>query len=186
MSVKRPRNSEAPRPDPERPDRDPLLSRTVVSGLTAGLPETVAGRALLERESLNSRSFALITPEAIVAIEKDAAHLARLDLMLLVVDCLHRSPRPVPLAFCASTTASRTRAVARLRAERRDRELAPAARNHRVGEGAHRQRREGRSRLVVAMLLPGLCRTTKPCHSSHRGLKSLKNLLVTCSTPSPE
>jgi len=38
-------------------------------------PRTTAGRELLERESLNSRSFPLITPEAICAIEEEAAAL---------------------------------------------------------------------------------------------------------------
>jgi hypothetical protein len=37
------------------------------------VPTTKAGKALLEREAYNSRSFTLITPEAIVAIEREAA-----------------------------------------------------------------------------------------------------------------
>jgi hypothetical protein len=44
-------------------------------------PQTEAGRRLLDRESLNSRSFTLITAEAIEAIEQEAreegARLAR-------------------------------------------------------------------------------------------------------------
>lgn len=37
------------------------------------MPTTEAGRVMLEREALNSRSFALITAEAIEAIEEEAA-----------------------------------------------------------------------------------------------------------------
>jgi len=36
-------------------------------------PRTVAGRRLLAREAYNSRSFALITADAILAIEAEAA-----------------------------------------------------------------------------------------------------------------
>ncbi|HEY6568584.1 MAG TPA: hypothetical protein VI341_13795 [Actinomycetota bacterium] len=43
-------------------------------------PQTTAGRALLKREELNSRSFALITTDAIVAIEREAATRARSGL----------------------------------------------------------------------------------------------------------
>lgn len=39
---------------------------------------TAAGRALLEREALNSRSFTLIRPEDIAAIEAEAAWHATL------------------------------------------------------------------------------------------------------------
>lgn len=35
-------------------------------------PRTKAGRALLERESLNARAFSLIRPEDIIAIEDEA------------------------------------------------------------------------------------------------------------------
>ena len=40
-------------------------------------PTTAAGRALLEREQLNARSFPLITQEAVLAIEAEA----RADLL---------------------------------------------------------------------------------------------------------
>ena len=48
---------------------------------------TEAGRRLLEREDLNSRSFALITPEAIAAIEAEARRAA-LDEAIEAVDRL--------------------------------------------------------------------------------------------------
>jgi hypothetical protein len=43
-------------------------------------PQTAAGRALLKREALNSRSFALITADAIRAIEREAVTRARSGL----------------------------------------------------------------------------------------------------------
>ncbi len=42
-------------------------------------PRTEAGRRLLDREAYNSRSFTLITAEAIIAIEEEAARIAIIE-----------------------------------------------------------------------------------------------------------
>ncbi len=42
-------------------------------------PRTEAGRRLLDREAYNARSFALITAEAIIAIEEEAARIAIIE-----------------------------------------------------------------------------------------------------------
>jgi hypothetical protein len=54
-------------------------------------PRTDAGKQLLGREAYNSRSFALITPEAIAAIEAEARHAALIELRA-AVEGLHDNP----------------------------------------------------------------------------------------------
>ena len=67
-------------------------------------PTTEAGRALLEREAYNSRSFALITAEDILAIESEARATATrgLDVERLekaFVRVIDRRPTKVEVAY---------------------------------------------------------------------------------------
>ena len=56
----------------------------------SGSPRTAAGRALLAREDYNSRSFPLITAEAILAIEAEAATPGESRTLVEALDALER------------------------------------------------------------------------------------------------
>ena len=62
-------------------------------------PRTKAGLALLKQEAYNSRSFALITAEAIVAIEREATARERGRIHGQVVDILWESDRDAEIVL---------------------------------------------------------------------------------------
>jgi hypothetical protein len=73
-------------------------------------PRTEAGRALLEREAYNSRSFAIVRPEDILAIEREAGSTdaLRMDDDHEPHPCC-RHPRCCPHALAASDAGTATR-----------------------------------------------------------------------------
>ena len=80
-------------PDRAQPLRSPWSRPDVEQGgardmVNPQAPLTEAGRALLEREAYNSRSFAIIRPADIAAVEQQAAanERARLAALVEVID----------------------------------------------------------------------------------------------------
>lgn len=63
-------------------------------------PLTAAGKALLRREDFNERSFALITAEAIIAIETEAARL-NVDRLKAALHAVEHLPKANGAVVCA-------------------------------------------------------------------------------------